>query len=59
MPKRAPLRKPGEKAGRSGQWEIVRRGKGTGIERTVTRGEPLPPPPKTGDRYRLKDPTKH
>lgn len=50
---------PGERAPTSGQWEIVRDGKGTGIERTVTRGEPLPPTPKPGDKYRLADPTKH
>ena len=37
--------KPGEKAPRSGQYEIIgSRGGRTGMERTVTRGEPLPPP---------------
>lgn len=35
--------KPGEKAPRSGRYEITGpRGGRTGIERTVTRGEPLP-----------------
>ena len=54
------LKKPGEKAGRSGQYEITGpRGGGTGVERTVTRGEPLPPTPDKGQRYRLVDPTKH
>lgn len=52
--------KPGQKASRSGQYEIVGpRGGGTGKERTVTRGEPLPPTPKSGQGYKLKDPTKH
>jgi hypothetical protein len=52
--------KPGQKAPRSGQYEITGpRGGRTGIERTVTRGEPLPPPLQSGQRYRLADPTKH
>lgn len=40
MMSKTPLRKPGERAQQSGQYEIVRRGRGTGVERTVTRGEP-------------------
>jgi hypothetical protein len=52
--------KPGETAPRSGQYEQVGpRGGSTGNERTVTRGEPLPPTPKPGMGYRLVDPTKH
>ena len=52
--------KPGERAGRSGQYEIVGpRGGHTGAERTVTRGEPLPPTPQAGQRYVLVDPTKN
>jgi hypothetical protein len=51
--------KPGEKAPVSGQYEIVRHGTKTGVERTVTRNEPLPPTPKSGDRYRLADKTRH
>ncbi|QRY63445.1 YjzC family protein [Gordonia sp. PDNC005] len=52
--------KPGERAPRSGQYEIVGpRGGGTGKERTVTRGEPFPPTPGAGQLYRLADPTKH
>ncbi len=52
--------KPGESAPRSGQYEIIgRRGGNTGNERTVTRGEPLPPTPKSGQEYKLVDPTKH
>jgi hypothetical protein len=31
----------------------------TGIERTVTRGEPLPPPLESGQQYKLVDPTRH
>lgn len=51
---------PGTRATRSGQYEIVGpRGGGTGKERTVVRGEPLPPTPKAGQRYRLADPTKN
>ncbi len=53
------LYKPGEKAPTSGQYEITGpRGGGTGIERTVTKGEPLPPPLESGQKYRLTDPTK-
>jgi len=52
--------KPGETAPRSGQYEIVGpRGGGTGTERTVTRGEPLPPTPEKGQRFKLVDPIKH
>jgi len=52
--------KPGQKAPRSGQYEIVGpRGGKTGVERTVTRGEPLPPPESKGQKYLLTDPTKH
>lgn len=52
--------KPGEKAPRSGQYEITgSRGGGTGVERTVTRGEPLPPTLERGQKYKLVDPTKY
>ncbi|HBB35645.1 MAG TPA: hypothetical protein DDZ80_26430 [Cyanobacteria bacterium UBA8803] len=52
------LRKPGEIATQSGQYEITGpRGGGTGQERTVTKGEPLPPTPEPGQRYKLVDPT--
>jgi len=52
--------KPGEKAPRSGQYGIVGpRGGNTGEERTVTKGEPMPPTPKLGQRFQLNDPTKH
>jgi hypothetical protein len=52
--------RPGQSAPKSGQYEIVGpRGGGTGKERTVVRGEPLPPTPKAGQQYVLVDPTKH
>ena len=52
--------KPGQTATRSGQYAIIGpRGGDTGKERTVTRGEPLPPTPKAEMAYKLVDPTKH
>lgn len=52
--------KPGHTAPRSGQYGIVGpRGGDTGKERTVTKGEPLPPTPQSGQTYKLVDPTKH
>ena len=59
MPQSDELFKRGERAGRSGQYEITgpRGGDTGGQERTVTQGEPLPPTPKPGQRYRLVDPT--
>lgn len=50
---------PGTKAPTSGQYQIVGPRGGKGPERTVTRGEPLPPTPSKGSSYRLVDPTKH
>lgn len=51
--------RPGEKAPVSGQYAILGpRGGKTGTERTVTRGEPMPPPPEAGQKYRLTDRTK-
>jgi hypothetical protein len=35
------------------------RGGGTGTERTITRGEPMPPTPESGQKYRLVDQTRH
>ena len=56
----SPNGKPGQKADRSGQHEIVGpRGGRTGEERTVTKGEPMSPTPKPGQKYNLVDPTKH
>jgi hypothetical protein len=52
--------KPGSSAPRSGQYEQVGpRGGHTGSERTVVRGEPLPPTPRPGMSYVLVDPTKN
>lgn len=52
--------KPGEKATKSGQYEILGpRGGHTGEERTVVKGEPFPPTPKPGQTYVLVDSTKN
>ncbi len=52
--------KPGQIAPRSGQYEMTGpRGGKTGVERTVTKGEPLPPTRGPGQQYVLVDPTKH
>jgi hypothetical protein len=51
---------PGNKAPNSGQYGIIGpRGGNTGIERTVVRGEPLPPTPQSGQKYILVDPSKN
>lgn len=52
--------RPGQKAPRSGQYEMTGpRGGGTGIERTIVRNEPMPPTRSSGQGYRMVDPTKH
>lgn len=52
--------KPGETAPASGQYGIVGpRGGDTGAERTVVRGEPLPPTPQSGQRYVMNDPSRN
>ena len=51
--------KPGQTAPRSGQYQQIGPRGGKGPERTVTKGEPLPPTPKSGTTYNLVDPTKH
>lgn len=52
--------KSGQKANRSGQYEILGpRGGRTGVERTITKGEPFPPTRKPGETYRLSDATKN
>lgn len=52
--------RPGNKAPVSAQYEIVGpRGGHTQQERTVTRGEPLPPTPQPGQRYVIADRTKN
>ena len=50
--------KPGEKAPRSGQYQIVGPRGGQGPERTVVKGEPFPPSLIKNQRYVLVDPTK-
>ena len=56
---KGPIR-PGQKVTRSGQYGIEgpRGGKVPG-ERTLVRGEPAPPTPKSGQRFVLVDPTKN
>lgn len=50
--------KPGQPAPYSGQYELVGlSGERTGEERTVVRGEPLPPTPLSGMGYVLRDPS--
>lgn len=57
--RKQPTLKPGELAPQSGQYEIVGpRGGRTSIERTVVKGEPLPPTLQPGQRYIIVDPTK-
>jgi hypothetical protein len=52
--------KPGSTAPVSGQYEIIGpRGGRTGVERTATKGEPLPPTPQRGETYRIADRTKN
>ena len=59
MSKNQPL-SPGSKAPASGQYGIVGpRGGDTGKERTVVKGEPLPPTPKSGQGYVINDRTKN
>ncbi|MBU1662757.1 MAG: hypothetical protein KKD28_14940 [Chloroflexi bacterium] len=59
MGKQKPTLKPGKSAPQSGQYEIVGpRGGRTGIERTVVKGEPLPPTLQPGQQYIIVDPTK-
>jgi hypothetical protein len=52
--------KSGQEAPYSGQYEIVGpRGGRTGEERTVVKGEPMPPTPQSGMGFILVDKTKH
>lgn len=56
----ARTQKPGEPARNSGQVEIIGpRGGHTGKERTTTKGNPLPPTPKSGQTYKMVDRTKN
>lgn len=52
--------KPGEKAPISGQYGIIgSKGGNIGEERTITKGEPFPPTPKRGQKYKAVDITRH
>lgn len=52
--------RPGQKTEKSGQYEIIRPRDGkTGEERTVVKGEPLPPTPHKGETYKIVDPSKN
>ena len=52
--------KPGETAPVSGLYELIGpRGGKTGKERTVVRGEALPPAPKPGMGYRIAERAKN
>jgi len=52
--------KPGQTAPKSGQYEIIGpRGGKTGKERTIVKGETIPPPEKSGQTFTLVDPTKN
>ncbi|MBP6112101.1 MAG: YjzC family protein [Sphingobium sp.] len=52
--------KPGQPAPKSAQYGLLGpRGGDTGKERTVTKGERLPPTPKKGMTYKVNDLTKH
>ena len=51
--------KPGEAAPASGQYRQIGPRGGKGPERTVVKGEPLPPTLQVGTTYKLVDRTKH
>ena len=52
--------KPGHKAPKSGQYEIIGpRGGHSGTEVTSVKDEPMPPTPKPGQTFNLVDPTKN
>ena len=51
--------KPGQRAPRSGQYQQVGPRDGKGAERTVVRGELMPPTSGPGSTYTLVDQTKH
>jgi hypothetical protein len=58
-PQSSRLLRPGSRAPESGVYQVVgARGRRTGTERTVARGDPLPPTPEAGQQYRMVDPSK-
>jgi hypothetical protein len=50
--------KPGEKAPRSGQYQIVGPRGRRGPERTIVKDEPFPPTLRPNQRFVLVDPTR-
>jgi hypothetical protein len=57
MPSGAAVPRLGHAGRASGEYEIIGpRGGDTGKERTVVRGEPLPPTPKPGMGYSIRRP---
>lgn len=50
--------KPGQKAQVSGQYQMRGPRGGKGPERTVVKGEPMPPTDKSGSTYNLVDKTR-
>lgn len=60
MGKARRLNRPGKEVRRSGQYELINRsGRGVDREFTLTKGEPFPPTPKSGQSFRLADKTRH
>lgn len=51
--------KPGQPAPKSGQYVTIGPRGGKGNEVTSTKGNPLPPAPKSGSTYKLVDGTKN
>lgn len=52
--------RPGQKAPKSGQYELVGpKGGSRNREVTTVKNEPLPPTPEPGLKYKLVDETKH
>ena len=58
MSKNTKSLRPGQTAPQSGQYQITGPRGGRGPERTVVRGEPLPPTPSPGSTYTLVDRTR-
>ncbi len=58
MSKKSSGLRPGQQAPQSGQYQITGPRGGKGPERTVVKGEPLPPTPAANSTYKLVDPTR-
>ncbi len=59
MAKRSNSLRSGQKARKSGQYQISGPRGGKGKEVTVVKGEPLPPTPQKGSTFKLVDATKN